>query len=84
MDQHEARAERSRSGSRLRPGCRSARGLLERRPDAARGGDLVSVTQGGHGFSTQGEAPDEAAVIRLVVAFFVRTLVSHLPLADGG
>ncbi len=39
MDQHEERAQRSRSGSRLRPGCRSARGLLERRPRPARGGD---------------------------------------------
>ena len=46
--------------------------------------ELVSVTQGGHGFSTQGETPDEAAIIRLVVAFFVRTLVSHQPLANGG
>ena len=46
--------------------------------------ELVSVAQGGHGFSTQGESPDEAAIIRLVVAFFVRTLVSHQPLAGGG
>jgi len=45
--------------------------------------ELVSVTQGGHGFSTQGETPDEAAIIHLVVAFFVRTLVSHQPLANG-
>ena len=46
--------------------------------------ELVSVTQGGHGFSTPGESPDEAAIVRLVVGFFERTLVSHHPLAGGG
>jgi acetyl esterase/lipase len=45
--------------------------------------ELVSVTQGGHGFSTTGESPDEAAIIRLVVDFFVRTLVSHQPVGGG-
>ena len=42
------------------------------------------MTQGGHGFDTGGEIPAEAAIIRLVVDFFVRTLVVHQPLADGG
>ncbi len=45
--------------------------------------ELVSVTQGGHEFSTPGESPDEAAIIQLVVDFFVRTLVLHQPVGGG-
>jgi acetyl esterase/lipase len=38
---------------------------------------LVTVFDGGHEFDTVGEVPSEAAVISLVVDFFVRTLGGH-------
>jgi acetyl esterase/lipase len=40
---------------------------------------LVTVTQGGHEFDTAGEVPSEAAIIGLVVDFFVQTLVLRHP-----
>ena len=46
--------------------------------------ELVTVQQGGHAFSTTGESPDEAAIIALVVDFFVRTLVSYQPVGAPG
>lgn len=39
--------------------------------------ELVTVTQGGHEFDTAGESPSKSAIIRLVVDFFVQTLVDH-------
>jgi acetyl esterase/lipase len=38
---------------------------------------LVTVTRGGHEFDTAGEVPSQAAIIRLVVGFFVQTLLLH-------
>jgi acetyl esterase/lipase len=38
---------------------------------------LVTVTRGGHEFDTAGEVPSQAAIIRLVVDFFVQTLLLH-------
>jgi acetyl esterase/lipase len=39
--------------------------------------ELVTVTQGGHEFDTEGESPSEPDIIRLVVGFFVLTLIYH-------
>ncbi len=39
--------------------------------------EIVSVTRGGHEFDTAGESPTESTIIRLVVDFFVRTLIDH-------
>ncbi len=38
---------------------------------------------GGHEFDTVGESPSETAIIRLVVDFFVRTLVFHRPITSN-
>jgi acetyl esterase/lipase len=46
--------------------------------------DLVTVQEGGHTFSTVGESPDEAAIINLVVDFFVLALVLHPHAGAGG
>jgi len=46
--------------------------------------ELVTVTDGGHGFDTVGEVPSESAVVTTVVDFFVRTLMEHKPLPQGG
>ena len=45
--------------------------------------NLVQVTQGGHEFDTVGESPSETGIIRLVVDFFVRTLVFHRPITSN-
>jgi acetyl esterase/lipase len=46
--------------------------------------ELVTVTEGGHEFDTPGESPSESAIVRLVVAFFVQTLVDRrLPTTAG-
>ncbi len=45
--------------------------------------ELVTVTRGGHEFDTAGESPSESAIIRLVVDFFVQTLVDHRPPGTG-
>ncbi len=38
---------------------------------------LVTIVHGGHEFDTAGEVPSQAAIIRLIVDFFVQTLVLH-------
>ena len=40
--------------------------------------ELVTVTGGGHAFDTAGESPSQAAIVRLVVYFFIETLELHL------
>jgi acetyl esterase/lipase len=39
--------------------------------------ELVTVISGGHEFDTPGESPSESAIARLVVRYFVQTLVRH-------
>jgi hypothetical protein len=44
---------------------------------------LMIVQGGGHEFDNPGEQPTEAGISRAVADFFMRTLVSHQPIADS-
>lgn len=44
---------------------------------------LVTVARGGHALDTRGESPSESALVALVVDFFERTLVGHVPISSN-